>query len=109
MRASEKDVSDTRKAKRIPEYRCQKQAISAGGERFCQYIPGGIVDDAIGKKQLERFGFKSAGAAKRVIKDLESLRNNLAHGQDFISNDWPQVIRIAKRMEIMMRETSLVQ
>ena len=61
------------------------------------------------KKQLERFGFKSAGAAKRVIKDLESLRNNLAHGQDFISNDWPQVIRIAKRMEIMMRETSLVQ
>ena len=33
----------------------------------------------------------------------------LAHGQDFISNDWPQVIRIAKRMEIMMRETSLVQ
>lgn len=61
------------------------------------------------KKQLERFGFKSAGAAKRVIKDLESLRNNLAHGQDFISNDWPQVIRIAKRMEIMMRETSLVR
>ena len=56
------------------------------------------------KEQLKLFGFNSARAAKRVINDLESLRNNLAHGQDFISNDWPQVIRIAQRMETMLRE-----
>jgi hypothetical protein len=56
------------------------------------------------KKQLEIFGYKSVGTAKRVIKDIESLRNNLAHGQDFITSDWPQVIRITKKLELMLQE-----
>ena len=36
--------------------------------------------------------------AKQVIKDLESLRNNLAHSQDIVSHDWVQIIRITQRM-----------
>jgi hypothetical protein len=36
-----------------------------------------------------------------VIRDLESLRNNLAHAQDIISHDWPQIARLAQRIEEM--------
>jgi hypothetical protein len=48
---------------------------------------------------LETLGFGSAGAAKKVVKDLESLRNNLAHGQDVASHDWPQIARLARRVQ----------
>ena len=41
-------------------------------------------------------GFASKNAAKRSIKDLEALRNNLAHGQDITSQDWPPIARLAK-------------
>ena len=36
-----------------------------------------------------------------MIKDLESLRNNLAHGQDVTSHDWPQIARLARRIQQM--------
>jgi hypothetical protein len=48
---------------------------------------------------VETLGFGSAGAAKKVVKDLESLRNNLAHGQDITSHDWPQIARLARRVQ----------
>jgi len=48
---------------------------------------------------LEALGFGSAGAPKKVVKDLESLRNNLAHGQDVTSHDWPQIARLARRVQ----------
>lgn len=47
----------------------------------------------------ERLGFGSASAAKKVVKDLESLRNNLAHGQDVAGHDWPQIARLARRVQ----------
>ena len=50
---------------------------------------------------MEASGFGSAAAAKKVIKDLESLRNNLAHGQDVTSHDWPQIVRLARRVRQM--------
>ena len=34
---------------------------------------------------------------RRAIKDLEALRNNLAHGQDITSQDWPPIARLAKK------------
>jgi len=55
------------------------------------------------KQLLNNFGFRTAGAAKRIIKDLESLRNNLAHGQDIISHDWPQIIRMTHQMALMVK------
>jgi hypothetical protein len=51
------------------------------------------------EEQRAAFGLRTAGAAKRVIKDLESLRNNLAHAQDIVTHDWPQIARLAQRIE----------
>jgi hypothetical protein len=34
-----------------------------------------------------------------VIKDLENLRNNVAHGQEIASRDWPRIVRLARRMQ----------
>ncbi len=51
------------------------------------------------KGLLDAFGFKTAGAAKRVIKDLEALRNNLAHAQDIVTDNWAQIVRLARRID----------
>lgn len=48
---------------------------------------------------MARMGFESKRVAKRVIKELESLRNNLAHAQDIVQHDWPQIARMSKRIE----------
>jgi hypothetical protein len=48
---------------------------------------------------LETAGFASTSAAKKVSKDLEALRNNLAHGQDVTKHDWPQIVRLARRIQ----------
>ena len=50
-------------------------------------------------QQRAAFGLPTKGAAKRVIRDLESLRNNLAHAQDIVTHDWPQIARLAQRIE----------
>lgn len=48
-------------------------------------------------------GFETMGAAKRVIKELESLRNNLAHAQDIVRYDWPQIARMTQRIDEIVR------
>ena len=48
---------------------------------------------------LELFGFDSKSAAKRIIKSIESLRNNLAHAQDIVTHDWAQIARLSRRVE----------
>ena len=50
-------------------------------------------------EQLEELGLKSKKIAKQLSKELESLRNNLAHSQDIVTHDWPQIARMAKRFE----------
>jgi len=50
-------------------------------------------------QQRAAFGLATKGAAQRVIRDLESLRNNLAHAQDIVTHDWPQIARLAQRIE----------
>jgi hypothetical protein len=49
------------------------------------------------------YGFETASAAKRVIKEMESLRNNLAHAQDIVTHDWAQIARMARNMEALAR------
>ena len=49
--------------------------------------------------QLEELGLQSKKIAKQLSKELESLRNNLAHSQDIVTHDWPQIARLAKRFE----------
>jgi hypothetical protein len=55
-----------------------------------------IIEDP---DELEELGFKSKRIAKQLSKELESLRNNLAHSQDIVTHDWPQIARMAKRFE----------
>ncbi len=43
-------------------------------------------------------GFLSIRAAKKEIRQFQSLRNNLAHAQDISSYDWHQIARVAQRM-----------
>jgi len=50
-------------------------------------------------RQLEAFGFSSRKAARKVVKELESLRNNLAHAQDIVTYDWPQIARMARNLQ----------
>jgi AraC-like DNA-binding protein len=51
----------------------------------------------------QEIGFSSASAAKRVVKEMESLRNNLAHGQDITVDDWPQIARMSRRLHQLLR------
>jgi len=52
--------------------------------------------------QLAWMGFDSKRAAKKALRDLESLRNNLAHSQDIVSHDWPQIARMTQRIEFLL-------
>ena len=55
-------------------------------------------------EERQAYGFESAAAAKRVIKEMESLRNNLAHAQDIVTHDWAQIARMARNMEALFKE-----
>jgi len=48
---------------------------------------------------LEELGFESRRSARRVVADIESLRNNLAHAQDIVTHDWVQIARMTQRMQ----------
>jgi hypothetical protein len=50
---------------------------------------------------LADLGFRSKRSAKSVLRELESLRNNLAHAQDIVTYDWAQIVRIVRRIEEM--------
>jgi hypothetical protein len=36
--------------------------------------------------------------SQRLARDLEDLRNSLAHAQDIVTHDWSQIARLAKRL-----------
>jgi hypothetical protein len=50
-------------------------------------------------EELAILGIGSGSAAKRVGKQIESLRNRLAHAQGFVEQDWPQIVRLARRVQ----------
>jgi hypothetical protein len=47
---------------------------------------------------LRLLGMESRRAGRKIIKELESLRNNLAHGQDIVTHDWAPIARMAARL-----------
>ena len=47
---------------------------------------------------LLEFGFTSKSAARKTLKQFQSLRNNLAHAQDISTYDWAQIARISAQM-----------
>jgi len=53
------------------------------------------------------WGFRSRNEGKRVVQALQSLRNNLAHAQDIVGHDWPQIARMARNLEArLLREAA---
>jgi hypothetical protein len=50
-------------------------------------------------QQRSLLGFESKGAASQAMRDLESLRNHLAHAQDIVAHDFHVVARMALRIE----------
>lgn len=69
----------------------------------CQLIECLQLSDKAGilihdKATLEAMGFDSGKQAKKVIKELESLRNHLAHAQDIVLHDWAQIARLVNRI-----------
>ncbi len=55
-----------------------------------------LIEDPDSLKVLE---FKSKNTAKRAMRELESLRNHLAHTQDIVEHDWAQIARLSIRMQ----------
>lgn len=47
----------------------------------------------------QRAGFVSRSRGERSIKELEALRNNLAHAQDIISCDWDIIVKLTEFLE----------
>jgi len=41
----------------------------------------------------------SKAESQRLVRDLEDLRNGLAHAQDIVSHDWTQIVRLARRLD----------
>lgn len=55
-----------------------------------------LIQDPV---SLERLGMETKSVAKKTIKRLESLRNHLAHAQDIVTHDWPQIARMSMLVE----------
>jgi hypothetical protein len=48
---------------------------------------------------IATLGFDTTRSAKKAAKEIESLRNNLAHTQDIVIHDWAQIARLSRRVE----------
>ncbi len=48
---------------------------------------------------LRYLGFETRREARQVLKELESLRNHLAHAQDIVTHDWAQIARLTRHLE----------
>lgn len=55
-----------------------------------------LIDDP---EELALLGFSAKTPAKRATGNLELLRNNLAHSQEIVTDQWFQIAALAQRME----------
>ncbi len=46
--------------------------------------------------------FESRRQIEEVSKQLEKLRNNLAHAQDIVSNDWEMIVALAENLDVVL-------
>jgi PAS domain S-box-containing protein len=80
----------------------------SGGE--CQLVDCLQLGDKLeimvsDSSELAALGIPSINAARRISRRIERLRNHLAHAQDFVEEDWPQIIRFARRVRQMLDES----
>jgi hypothetical protein len=50
----------------------------------------------------QQAGFRSRRRGEQTIKDLEKLRNNLAHSQDIVSLDWGTIVNLSENLEAVI-------
>jgi hypothetical protein len=50
-----------------------------------------------------RAGFVSRSRGEQTVKELEALRNNLAHSQDIISCDWDIIVKLTEHLDKFFR------
>ena len=86
----------------------QIQAERQRRNQYCELIDCLQLSDKgqiliASQSAMKRLGFETRGMAKRAVKELESLRNHLAHAQDIVSHDWAQIARLSQRMEEVTR------
>jgi hypothetical protein len=53
---------------------------------------------AIDDQPRPLFQGSSKAETQRLVRDLEELRNSLAHAQDIVTHDWVQIARLANRL-----------
>ena len=51
----------------------------------------------------EQIGFPSRRQAEIAFQQLQSLRNDLAHAQEIVSEDWPSLVLLARNLERVVR------
>ncbi len=79
-------------------------ARGAGPQRAAARLPAALRQDphrarARRPAALPFLRGGSKAEAQRFARDLEELRNSLAHAQDIVTHDWAQIARIARRLE----------
>lgn len=50
----------------------------------------------------EAVGLDSAKSGKRFLDHLERLRNSLAHAQDIVGGNWPGIVDLAEKTELLL-------
>ncbi len=50
-------------------------------------------------QDAESIGFASKNEADKFSRELEGLRNHLAHGQLIAASNWPQIVELSSRLE----------
>jgi hypothetical protein len=58
---------------------------------------------AVDKRPRALFHANSKAESQRLVRDLEDLRNSLAHAQDIVTHDWTEIARLARRIEELAR------
>jgi len=48
------------------------------------------------------FGLPDKASGKKTLKDLEKLRNDLAHAQDIITGRWPELADLTHKAEVLL-------
>jgi hypothetical protein len=61
------------------------------------------IHQAIDDDPRPLFRGASRAESQRLVRDLEDLRNSLAHAQDIVTHDWTQVVRLARRLDEVAR------
>jgi hypothetical protein len=64
----------------------------------------GDISTIIAKSQdlRARLGFESCTEMESLLKDLQNLRNDLAHSQDILAGRWPRIVELASRAETLI-------